>query len=500
MKTEIYSKKIAKGALISFLGMVFGRGLTYLYVALIARLGSSKYGLLSLGFTIVLFLSSLAMIGLKSGIVRYISFYLGKNDNNRIKGTIVSSIKTTLPISVILTILLFFFAEKVSSLLFHNPALTPILKLFSLTIPLIVLSNIFLSVIIGYQKVGYQIGIKEIIENIIKLALTFILIYLGYDLFGAAVAYAIATFATFILSFYFMQKKIFPILNKSIKTITFTKELLKFSLPLLFVGFFVSIIKWTDVLMIGFFRTTSDVGIYNVALPTASLLVLVPTGMMALFLPVITMLYSKKKKKEIKNLTIRTSKWIFFANFPIFLVLLLFSKQILKVMFGQEYVVGSTVLSILLFAYMIDSVSHVNSSLLLMLKKTKLIFFIGGITALCNIILNILLIPSYGLVGGAIATSASLVFGYIMYAVSSYRFTKIFAIKLFYLKFVTAGILSSLIVYPLVIKIEPSIFSIVILSLLFGLIYFVISVLLKSFDEQDKDLFLSIKNKFIRKY
>ena len=64
MKTEIYSKKIAKGALISFLGMVFGRGLTYLYVALIARLGSSKYGFFCLGFTIVLFLSSFAMIGL----------------------------------------------------------------------------------------------------------------------------------------------------------------------------------------------------------------------------------------------------------------------------------------------------------------------------------------------------------------------------------------------------------------------------------------------------
>ena len=41
-----------------------------------------------------------------------ICFYLGKNDNNRIKGTIVSSIKTTLPISISLTILLFLFSSS----------------------------------------------------------------------------------------------------------------------------------------------------------------------------------------------------------------------------------------------------------------------------------------------------------------------------------------------------------------------------------------------------
>jgi len=79
--------------------------------------------------------------------------------------------------------------------------------------------------------------------------------------------------------------------------------------------------------MIGFFRTTSEVGVYNVALPTANLLVIVPTSLMALFMPIITEFYSKGKIKDIVTLSRINSKWIFFLNFPIFLLIFLFRSS-----------------------------------------------------------------------------------------------------------------------------------------------------------------------------
>src|SRR3989344_6976802 len=110
---NIYSLQIARGAIISFLGMIFGKGLTYLYVILLARLGSSEYGLISLGLAITLFLSTITMLGLKTVIVRYISFYQSKKNNEKIKGTILSSIKISLPISIIFMISLFLLSEKI---------------------------------------------------------------------------------------------------------------------------------------------------------------------------------------------------------------------------------------------------------------------------------------------------------------------------------------------------------------------------------------------------
>src|SRR3989344_3784173 len=325
MDVNIYSKKIAKGAAIVFVGMLFSKVISYLYVALLARLGSSEYGLLSLAMAIISFASIFALFGLGTGIIRYVSYYKGKQENRKIKGVIFSSLRISLPIGLILMVLLFIFSEEISILIFHNIALIPIIKLLSLTLPFISLSEIFFSVIIGFQKIEYKILI--------------IVIYLGYNLFGVVIVYVLSIIITTLLSFYFLQKKVFPFFKTKIVPLLLTKELFIFSFPFILGGVLTLVIKWSDILMIGFFRTTSEVGVYNVALPTANLLVIIPTSLMALFMPIITELYSKNKFKEIKKISYINSKWIFFLNFPIFLLILLFSKEILNIMFGIEYVI-----------------------------------------------------------------------------------------------------------------------------------------------------------------
>jgi len=497
MDINIFSKRIAKGAIIVFLGMLLSRALAYLYVILLARLGSSEYGLISLALVIVSFLSIFATLGLKTGIVRYVSYFKGKKDDKKIKGTILSSLKLSLPLTLVLMILLFIFSDKISILIFHNAQLTPLLKIFSFTLPFISLSEIFLGVIVGFQKIEYKVLIKEILENIIKLLLTFILIYLGYNLIGIAVVYLFSIVITSFLSFYFLQKKVFPFFRTKIIPKLATNELLFFSLPLIFGSVLTLIIKWTDVLMIGYFRTSSEVGIYNVVLPTANLLVIVPTSLMAIFMPLITELYSKKKFKEIKIISKINSKWIFFLNFPIFLLIFLFSREILKIMFGSEYVIGNVALLILIIGYMVRSLTHINYSILTMIKKTKLILYIGLLSALCNIILNYFLIPRYGIIGGSIATSFSFILSYILMFRASYKLTKIQPLKLNYFKSIIAGIISFFLVYYIIISIENISFILfVLLSLLFLLIYFVLVYLLKGLDKEDKDIINAFYIKF----
>src|SRR3989344_2491007 len=331
MDINMFSKRMAKGAVIVFFGMLLSKALAYLYVALVARLGSSEYGLLSLGISIVSFISIFSLLGLNTGIIRYISYYNGKQDDRRIKGTILSSLRLSLPVSLVLMIL--------------------------------------------FQKINYKVLVKEVIEGVIRLVLTFAVIYLGYNLLGTAVVYLISFMMTAFLSFYLLQKKVFPFFKTKVIPIFFTKELFVFSFPFIFAGVLTLIVKWTDVFMIGFFRTTSEVGVYNVALPTANLLVIVPTSLMALFMPIITEFYSKGKIKDIVTLSRINSKWIFFLNFPIFLLIFLFSKNILEIMFGSEYVTGNTALLVLTVGYMVFSLVHIPNAILIMMKKTKLIFY-----------------------------------------------------------------------------------------------------------------------------
>lgn len=492
MDITIFSKRIAKGAIIVFLGMLLSRALAYLYVTLVARLGSSEYGLLSLAMVTVSFISIFATLGLRIGIIRYTAYYRGKKDNKRIKGSIVSSLKLSLPLSLVLMALLFIFSEKISILIFHNASLIPILRIFSLSLPFISLSDLFLGVIVGFQKIEYQILVKEIITNVVKLLLTFIVIYLGYNLIGVSIVYVISVIITAILAFYFLQKKVFPFFKTKVVPVLLTKELFLFSFPLIFGSILTLIIKWTDVLMIGYFRTTSEVGIYNVALPTANLLVIVPTALMAIFMPMITELYSKKKLKEIKAVSRVNSKWIFFLNFPIFLLILLFSKEILNIMFGFEYVIGSTALLILIFGYMIRSLMHIHLAILTMLKKTKLLFYIGLIVASSNVILNYILIPRIGIVGGSIATTFSFIVSFTLIFGFSYKLTKIQPLKLDYFKSIISGIIAFFIVSYFVNLIdEVSFISFILFSVLFLIIYALLVYLLKGLDKEDKDVIKS---------
>ena len=300
------------------------------------------------------------------------------------------------------------------------------------------------------------------------------------------------------MSFYFLQKKVFPFFKTKVIPIFFTKELFIFSFPFIFAGVLTLVIKWTDVFMIGYFRTISEVGVYNVALPTANLLVIVPTALMALFMPIITEFYSKRKFIEISIISRITSKWIFFFNFPIFLLIFLFSKEILRIMFGSEYVVGNSALLILIIGYMMLSLVHIHNSILIMMKKTKIIFYISLISAVVNVILNYYLIPKYGIIGGGIATSFSLILIYILTFKSAYKLTKIQPLRLNYFKSITSGIISFSLIYFLVGLVEKdvSFISFVSFSTLFLIIYFLLVYLLKGLDKEDKDIIKSFYVKF----
>ena len=61
------------------------------------------------------------------------------------------------------------------------------------------------------------------------------------------------------------------------------------------------IIAWTDTLMLGYFMFPDDVGLYNAAVPLAHLLPIVLTAINSLYVPVLSRLYAKDQKEEIKR-------------------------------------------------------------------------------------------------------------------------------------------------------------------------------------------------------
>lgn len=500
-------RKIAKGAGVGFIGSFIGIFFGYISRVIIARwLGPSDYGLISLGFAAMTIGVTISLVGLPQGTKRYIGFYKGRGDRERIKGTIISALKISFPISIILAISVFLKANWIAVHVFNEPNFTPVLRIFCVAIPFMVLSRNFIAATVGFQDLRYRVYVNNLFLNIFKLIAIVIFLFLGYGVLGAAWGWAFAVILMPFLAFYFLEKRVFSILDRKVKSVSMKRELFSFSFPLIFAGWAGLIMSWTDTLMLGYFSTAGTVGIYNAAMPTAKLLKIVLGSVGTIFMPVVSELYSRNAIHDLKKTYGAVTKWIFSLVMPLFLLMVLFSNWILKIMFGSEFVVGSTALSILAFGYLIICIVGPTGQLLQAYGRTRVLMGCSFIGAGTNIVLNYFLIQIYGLIGAALATSASLILVNIIHLLLVYRITKMQPFGTVYLKPLFASLISVSIVYVITrYLIGVSFFSLIGMFFVFLFVYFLLLLILRSFGKEDLTIMRAIdqrlgtKSSFVRK-
>ena len=94
--------QIAEGAGLTFVGRIAETVLKYLYLIIIARvLGKESSGLFWMAVAIISFAAVVSRLGLDNGVVRFIALYKGTEDLEKVKGTIVQSLKYSLGAGII---------------------------------------------------------------------------------------------------------------------------------------------------------------------------------------------------------------------------------------------------------------------------------------------------------------------------------------------------------------------------------------------------------------
>ena len=138
------------------------------------------------------------------------------------------------------------------------------------------------------------------------------------------------------------------------------------------------------------------------------LLKLVFTAFNGILAPILPDLHGRGEMKQLAFVYKNSTRWMFALTFPIFLVVVLFARQIMG-LFGHDFVQGYMVLIILSSAYLLNAATGPVCFMLLMSGKQNLELIDDLSMVAVNILLNIWLIGAYGSVGAAIATGASLV-------------------------------------------------------------------------------------------
>ena len=164
------------------------------------------------------------------------------------------------------------------------------------------------------------------------------------------------------------------------------------------------IMWWSDTFILGVFKTEADVGAYSIAVKIATLVSFVYSAVTAILLPKIAQYYKNEETKKLTHIIQYSSKIILIATKPIALILGLFPNFFLG-LFGKEYLVGNSILVLLLIAQLTNSFTGPVGPLLNMTghEKQQLYFII--IALALNLTISLILVDKYGGIGVAIGSA-----------------------------------------------------------------------------------------------
>jgi len=398
----------AKGGGITFVGQLFSFFISICFSILIARfLGSQDYGLYRLAITVCAVTVSFCFLGLNRGITRYIPIARSEENIAWLWGIVQIGVGIPLLLGLLLFLIILFAAEPISTNLLNKPELAPILRLASLSIPVIVLSNTLFSIAQGFKQIKFEVYSYHFALNIVKVILSLILLMLGSGVMGVMIAYN-AAFVVCLGAMAYFVYRLFPF-KLSLKTAQRrTGEMLRYSIPLYFSSLLRQFGGKLETLVLGVFGVLADVGVFAVLLNISTIGQMGLVSLQRISAPIISELCDQQSYRELEKYCQTVAKWAFTFNLPIFLTIIIFPENILQI-FGKEFTVGTTGLIILASGYLFGTSVGSTSTIIDMAGYSKVTFYNSVFYLIITILLNILLIPRWYLLGAALANSLSLI-------------------------------------------------------------------------------------------
>lgn len=397
----------AKGGGVLFVGRLVEYASRFAFGIIVARiLGADGYGLYTLGVATAIMLASVARLGLSEGLVHFLPAALSRRDDARTWGILQAGLIGSTVLGLGFGMLLFALAEPLATNLFHDPAAARVLRLVSISVPVMALGRVLLAAIRGFQTMRYEVYVDSIALSVARLGLTALLLALGWGLPGALAAHVLAWIAADALLFFFLNR-LFPLRRGLGGARCDVRRVLSYSVPLCLTQLIRQLRGNFDLLLLGILTTMAAVGVYSAAARVQMVggMFLMAAEMVAK--PIIADLYHKGDVVQLGRLYKTLTRWSFVFVMPYFLTILVFAKPILAI-FGEEFAEGGQVLMIVSIGTLVQGATGICDATIVMTGHSRLTFLNSLIAAGLSVGLALILIPARGLLGAAIAASLSL--------------------------------------------------------------------------------------------
>ncbi|KAF2519127.1 flippase [Flavobacterium salilacus subsp. salilacus] len=358
--------------------------------------GGTVWGNYSLALTVMQIAAMFFALGLPNA---FISFSGAFTSAEQSKGLLVKSIKLVLLSSIVPVLLFSMGAGFIASYIFEKEYMYNYILIIALGVPCMMVHEIMCYYFMAVKKfILYGLSIF-ILPNVFLITALLFLYYNNIGDYFTFYAYIGAYLVTLIIGLVYIfgkrAKIIYPDITK--------RDIFRKSFPMMMSGIFLLLLNWTDMLMLGRYVTSEMIGIYNTAFKIGYLSLFFVVSMNAVILPKVSELYHQKNTVEMKKVVHRSTQLVILLTLPLAFGLIFFRDMILGV-FDDHAGVGGVTLTLITLGGLYNAMTGNVDQILNMTnnhKSVSVIFFSGFVV---NVILNLFLIPAYGIEGAAIAS------------------------------------------------------------------------------------------------
>jgi O-antigen/teichoic acid export membrane protein len=404
---------LASGVGIGMAGRFLGRFIAALTGVIAARtLGPSDFGLYAVGLALIRMSEVVIPMGFDIGVIKYGTE--SAPDQPRFKGVVLSSLGIAFGFGALLGTALHIFSGFISRRFFHQSSVESVFQYISIALPFIAVMSVGASATRISQNLKYSFLTQDFGQPFMALILLVALTISGFGLQGALLSEVASIIFSAILLLVFLRS-LYPFIFRAGELWTPPdRGYYGFSIASSFSAIFITAILWIDRLILGVYHPPAAVGVYQSAAQLSLIFALILGGMNRILIPMYASLHAAGNFSGVGNLYRVGTRWTIYLGLPIFVIILFRAGEILSVLYGDEYLGGISVLSILLIGQFINLYSGSVAPLLNIAGYHLCLLLFSCIAAALDLILNFVLIPVYGIDGAAASTSVTIGFYYLV--------------------------------------------------------------------------------------
>jgi O-antigen/teichoic acid export membrane protein len=404
-------KSIIKGSGSIMAFKVFGAASTFGINVFISRVyGPEILGEYNLLFALIAFSTIFTRLGLDLYFLRKIPEYINKKE--KLLGFLKASFQYAIIASIIAGLIIIIGHEFIDKYLFEGINVKNALLLIAPTLIFLTLFQLLTNIFRGFNNVfkfsflqnlllpGLTILFFIIFNFVVKSKVSPIYFYMASILFSFITGS--------ILLFTFLKGKI-KLKSQEFFAAIYKSDIIKYSFPMVMTSSSIYLMSYLDSFLISYYLDVRSVGLYSAIVKVSVLLSFLTTSISGFLAPKIAKEYLAKRFDQVKLMYRNTILILIAGGVPLLLLFLIFPQFFLG-LFGSEFTSEVTTFNIYNVSVFIGATLFGPIGYFLVMTDNQKFFrniILGAL--LSNIVINLILIPKFGLVGAAVTSLISTV-------------------------------------------------------------------------------------------